>query len=230
MRGIMDAVFPASAGDVRSCWLRRCGILLAALAVNLMLFAVMPCLLTRDAAPPSKQEAAQRINVIRVKEADSPVKRTLDKPPDPPPERRAPQPATPRPAPVKLSLPFDVNPRLPAGPNDLALPVVPPARIEGLADIFATGDLDSPLVVLVRIPPVYPMSAKNRGKEGWVKVRFIVNEDGSVEDVSVVESEPKSIFDDAVVRSVSGWRFKAGTVGGVPVKTRAETVVRFKLD
>lgn len=226
----MDAVFPAFAGGGRSAWLRRCGILLVALAVNLMLFAVMPCLLTRNTAPPSRQEAAQRINVVRVHEADSPVKRIVDKPPEPPPERRPPQPAAPRPASAKLSLPFDVNPRLPVGPNTLTLPVMPPARVEELADPFATGDLDSPLAVLVRVPPVYPLSAKNRGTEGWVKVRFIVNEDGSVEDVAVVESEPKVIFDEAVVRSVSGWRFKAGTVGGVPVRTRAETVVRFKLD
>jgi protein TonB len=74
------------------------------------------------------------------------------------------------------------------------------------------------------------MSAKSRGTEGWVQVRFIVNEDGSVGNVSVEDSDPKTIFNDAVIRSVSGWKFKTATIGGLPVKTWAETTVRFKLD
>lgn len=216
-----------------SLWLRRLCIITMALALNLALFGLMPYLLTRNSAAPTRQQEGHQINVIRLKQVDSPVKRSTEKPPEPPPERQAPKPQTAKPAPTKLSLPFDVNPRLPAaGPDSLSLPVAPMAQFGAgnLADIFSTGDLDSPLIVLVRIPPVYPMSAKNRGKEGWVKVRFIVHEDGSVGSISVVESEPKTIFDDAVIRSVSGWKFKAGTVGGVPVKTWAETVVRFKLD
>jgi len=210
--------------------LRSLGIGLTAVVLNLALFGLMPYLLTRNAAAPSRQQEIHQINVIRLKQADTPVKRTNEKPPEPPPERQTPKPQAPKPAVAKLSLPFDINPRLPGAPDSLTLPVVPAAQVAGLADIFSTGDLDAPLTVLVRIPPVYPMSAKNRGTEGWVKVRFIVHEDGSVGSVSVLESQPKTIFDDAVVRSVSGWKFKAGTIGGAPVKTWAETVVRFKLD
>ena len=211
-------------------WLRGLCIILAALAINLALFGLMPYLLTRNSAAPTRQQEIHQINVIRLKQADSPVKRSPEKPPEPPPERQTVKPQIPKPAAAKLSLPFAVNPRLPGAPDSLTLPVVPAAQVAGLADIFSTGDLDAPLTVLVRIPPVYPLSAKNRGTEGWVKVRFIVHEDGSVGSVSVLESQPKTIFDDAVIRSVSGWKFKAGTIGGAPVKTWAETVVRFKLD
>lgn len=210
--------------------LRGIGIIVAALVLNLALFGLMPYLLTRNAAAPDRQQETHQINVIRLKQADSPVKRNNEKPPEPPPQRQIPKPQAPKPAAAKLSLPYAVNPRLPGAPDGLTLSVVPAAQIAGPADIFSTGDLDLPLAVLVRIPPVYPMSAKNRGTEGWVKVRFIVDENGSVGSVSVLESEPKTIFDDAVVRSVSGWKFKAGTIGGAPVKAWAETVVRFKLD
>ncbi len=236
MKGIMDAALPLSVCQGHwspRLWLRRLGIVAAALMLNLALFGLMPYLLTRNSAPSARQPEVHQINVIRLKQADSPVKRSTEKPPEPPPERQAPKPETAKLAPTKLSLPFDVNPRLPAaGPDSLSVPVASLSQFSAgnLADIFSTGDLDLPLTVLARIPPVYPMSAKNRGTEGWVKVRFIVHEDGSVGSVSVVESEPKTIFDDAVIRSVTGWRFKAGTVGGVPVKTWAETVVRFKLD
>lgn len=211
-------------------WLGRLALLIAALTINLALFGLMPCLLTRGPSSPSLEHLVAQINVIRLKQPEPPAKRVTEKPPEPPPERKAPKPATPKPMQARLSLPFDVNPRLPAAPDSLNLPVVPAAQIAGLTDIFSSGDLDSPLMVLVRIPPVYPMSAKKRGMEGWVRVRFIVHEDGSVGSVSVEESDPKTIFDAAVFHSVSGWRFKAGTIGGLPVKTWAETVVRFKLD
>jgi periplasmic protein TonB len=229
----MDSVLSTTAcGAPRSrrFWLRCLGISLAALTLNLALFGLMPYLLTRNAAAPDRQMEVHQINVIRLKQADSPVKRNNEKPPKPPPEQRTPKPQTPKPSIAKLSLPFDINPRLPGAVDSLSLPVVPATQVAGLADIFTTGDLDSALVVLVRTPPVYPMSAKNRGTEGWVKVRFVVHEDGSVGSVSVLESEPKTLFDDAVIRSVSSWKFKAGTIGGTPVKTWAETVVRFKLD
>jgi protein TonB len=32
------------------------------------------------------------------------------------------------------------------------------------------------------------------------------------------------------MRCVSGWRFKPGTVEGMPVKAWAETTIRFKLE
>jgi len=100
----------------------------------------------------------------------------------------------------------------------------------GIGEIFAAGDLDKPLMVLSRIPPVYPLRARTRGTEGWVRVKFVVHEDGTVGSISVLESEPDTVFNDAVIRTVSGWRFQAGTVGGVPIKAWAETTVRFKLD
>ena len=202
----------------------------AALLINLALFGLMPYLLTRDGGEAKNQDLAIPVNVIRLKQPESPVKRTPEKRPEPPPPKQTVKPPQAKAVPTKLSLPFAINPRLPSSPSTLNLPVMPPGRIGLPTDIFNDGDLDAPLSVVVRVPPVYPLGAKNRGTEGWVKVRFIVNEDGTVHGVTVVDSQPQKTFDEAVIRAVSGWRFKAGTVGGVPVKSRAETVVRFKLD
>lgn len=201
-----------------------------ALLVNLALFGLMPYLLTKGAGSAKIQELTIPVNVIRLKQPDSPVKRTPEKPPEPPPPKQTVKPPAAKVAPTKLSLPFDINPRLPASPSTLNLPVLPPGRIGVPTDIFNDGDLDAPLSVVVRVPPIYPLGAKNRGTEGWVKVGLVINEDGMVQEVAIIDSEPKKTFDEAVIRAVSAWRFKAGTVGGVPVKSRAETVVRFKLD
>jgi protein TonB len=217
-------------GSWQQRWQKRLAPAVAALLVNLALFGLMPYLLTRGNGDITNEDLAIPVNVIRLKQPDSPVKRTPEKPPEPPPPKQTVKPPAARAVPTKLSLPFDINPRLPSSPSSLSLPVLPPGRIGAPTDIFNDGDLDAPLTVLVRVPPVYPLGAKNRGTEGWVKVRLIVNEDGTVREVTIIDSEPKKTFDEAVIRAVSGWRFKAGTVGGVPVKSRAETVVRFKLD
>ena len=80
------------------------------------------------------------------------------------------------------------------------------------------------------MPPVYPPSAKRRGIEGWVKVRFVVNPRGEVQDVSIVDAKPPGVFDDSVTRCVFGWRFQPGTVDGTPVSAWVETTVRFELE
>jgi protein TonB len=102
--------------------------------------------------------------------------------------------------------------------------------ITALQGAFSVGQLDGPLTTLTRIPPVYPIQARRRGIEGWVKVAFIVNENGDVGSITVLKSEPEGLFDKSVERCVRGWRFKPGTVGGTPVKAQVETVIRFELE
>jgi len=201
-----------------------------ALVLNLVLFSLLPLLVSTNPVRPEIDEMLLPITLMHLKPPELPVKKKIEPPLPPVRKQPPPKPPAERMVSPKLSLPFELNTSLPAASDSLSLPVMPPSDLGNLDSIFTSGDLDSGLTTLVRIPPIYPIGAKNRGIEGWVKVRFIVNEDGSVSNINVVESKPKKIFDDAVLRSVSVWRFKPGRVGGVPVKTWAETVVRFNLD
>ena len=125
---------------------------------------------------------------------------------------------------------FEINPKLPAGAG-IELPVAPVDMTNlGLQNVFDTGDLDRPLTVLTRMPPFYPLAAKRKGTKGWVKVKFIVNELGRVEEVTIVDAQPPGVFDTSVIRCMSGWRFKPGTVKGEAVRVWAETTVRFELE
>jgi protein TonB len=81
----------------------------------------------------------------------------------------------------------------------------------------------------VRIPPIYPIQAKRRGIEGWVKVTFLVNQQGLVEKIKIVDSHPTGVFDQSAIRSVSTWRFNPGTVEGVAVNTWATQTLKFEL-
>ncbi len=71
---------------------------------------------------------------------------------------------------------------------------------------------------------------KRREKEGWMKIRLLLDEKRTNKKVDVIESEPPGVFDNSVIRSASSWRFTPGTVNGVPVKTLVETKMRFELD
>lgn len=204
---------------------------LVAVVFNLALFLVMPALIAVRPQKQSFEQLDQHIILTKVRQEQE-QKKKEKKLPEPPKEK--PEPLRPtvtkmavqRP---KLSLPFELNTRLPAITGSLELPPIdtslPQADVSGL---FSVGDLDGELLPLAQLPPEYPYSARRRRVEGWVKVQFIVNEQGRVESVRIVESKPAGIFDSAVQRAVSRWRFKPGTIGGTTVKTRVEQTVVFK--
>ena len=96
--------------------------------------------------------------------------------------------------------------------------------------LFAASQLDNPLAAITKAAPLYPPAAKRRNIEGWIKVTFLVDEQGQVDRVSVLAAEPEGIFDQAVLRCVSAWRFKPGTKGGVAVKALVEQTITFRLE
>jgi protein TonB len=204
---------------------------LAAVGLNLVLYLLMPHLMDPAPSQPSIASLVPQVNVIRIKRPETQVKRKDVKPPDPPKTqepRRAPQ----RPVQAKLTLPFEINPKMPGGPDTLELPPLESAPMVSadLSNVFSTGQLDAPLTTLVRIPPVYPMRARRRGIQGWAKVSFVVDEKGHVHDVSILEVKPPGFFEQSVKRCVAGWRFKPGTIEGMPVRTKAETTIRYTLE
>jgi protein TonB len=212
------------------------GAALGALAINLGLFALMPHLLDAPEQRPVFEKLIPRVNVIRLPRPETPVEHRQARPPAPQPIKpvtaAAPSGKAAKPAPADLRLRFEITPRLGGGP---VVAETPPAKIATF-DVAAppsmvdAAALDRPLTPVSRIPPIYPAAAKHRGIEGWVRVRFEVDEQGQVGKVTVIEAEPEGVFDDSVIRCVRQWRFKPGTVGGVPVRARAETTVRFELE
>jgi protein TonB len=213
---------------------------LVAVGLNLVLFFLMPHLADPSPSQSSIGILVPQVNVIRVKRPDSDVRRKPSIPPKPPEPKQISKPdAMPwQPLREKLTLPFEVNTKLPGGPNSLVLPPLKSAPLVNtsvfntsvLQSAFSVGQLDGPLTTLIRIPPVYPAPARTRGIEGWVKVAFIVDETGRVGDITILDAKPKDLFDQSVERCVRGWRFKPGTVEGIPVKAKVETVVDFKLE
>ena len=152
-------------------------------------------------------------------------------------------PVTPTPPPVRPPRPVPDEPVRPPGPTgpDLDDPeigrsgrgervVVPTFGTEIPIGTTTIGVDRDPLPV-VRIDPDYPQRAINGEIEGWVDVQFSVTATGAVTDVVIVDSEPKSIFDEAVLKAVARWRYNPKVEEGVAVeRIGMRTRVLFELD
>ena len=94
-----------------------------------------------------------------------------------------------------------------------------------------TAGSDRDVIPLVRVPPDYPPRALARGLEGWVQVRFTITPTGTVKDPTVVNADPKQIFDDAALKAIARWRYNPRVEGGVAVeRVGVETIIRFQLE
>ncbi len=204
-----------------------------AILINLGVLSLMPKLLDREPATPHRLTDTHKIDLFKVKPPVAPIKKSVLKKAEK--TKRKPVPAKNRAAvrpPVnRLSFPFRIEARLPEDIGIHHLPPIEPVVLDGIGpqDAFNQAELDNPLVPVSKVPPVYPLRARRQGIEGWVAVKFLVNRDGRVESVSILDSNPPKVFDQSVLRCVRAWHFKTGTISGVPVNTWVETTVKFKL-
>ena len=69
-------------------------------------------------------------------------------------------------------------------------------------------------VALQRVQPDYPVREKIRGVTGKVDLQFGIDTDGSVRDVSVLDSTPEHVFDNVAIAALKRWRFAAPADAG----------------
>jgi TonB family protein len=67
-----------------------------------------------------------------------------------------------------------------------------------------------------RVEPEFPRAALKAGTErGAVTARMTLDSDGNVTRVDIVQSDPRRLFDQAVVQALSQWRYPEGRSGRV---------------
>ena len=92
----------------------------------------------------------------------------------------------------------------------------------------ATGN--RPVQLLSGSGPQYPSEARAAGIEGYVVVRYGIDRQGNVINISVVEAVPEGVFDDAALVAVSSWRYQPKMVAGEAQETPlVESTVHFKI-
>jgi protein TonB len=144
----------------------------------------------------------------------------------------------------KRELPKKEEPPEPPPPPDLQMAA--PADSDGSemaiaapsvnVDIDIGGGLnmgvapsDTDATPLVRVSPIYPPRATERGIEGYVVVRYTIAVNGTVKDPEVIDSKPSRIFDRAAIRAVKKWKFKPKIVDGEAVEQPGK-VIRFPFE
>ena len=93
-----------------------------------------------------------------------------------------------------------------------------------------TADLvDVPPKPIARGSFKYPPTAKKNGIKGYVVLSVLVDTDGSVNQVQVLESSPSGIFDAAALQGIRAWHFEPAKYKGDAVRVWAKQRIRFDL-
>lgn len=78
--------------------------------------------------------------------------------------------------------------------------------------------------------PPYPSAERNAGIQGTVTIRFLIDQNGNVEDVAIINSSGNANLDSAAVSAGYKWRFSpAKSKTGNPVRCYANIPVTFKI-
>ena len=82
-------------------------------------------------------------------------------------------------------------------------------------------------VLVHRVDPAYPATARLSHTEGDVVLRAVIGKDGGVESLRVVSGHP--LLNAAAVNAVSQWRFRPYQLNGASIEVEAQITVRFVL-
>ena len=78
-------------------------------------------------------------------------------------------------------------------------------------------------------PPKYPILARRRGYEGTVVLRVLVDVQGKVKTLQIVESSGHRILDRAALAAVKKWGFEPGSRGKEKVGMWVKVPIKFQL-
>lgn len=194
-------------------------IVLAAV-ITLSLFFLMQALIASGDKTLSEPPVGKVLDFVRVPKEENVQKKEnkLKRPPKPeapPPEMEAPQMDSSKPDGQGAALDFGADMS-----NDISLD-------GGLA----LGSGDGEYLPIVKVTPVYPRRALQRGIQGYVIVEFTVSKIGAVVDAFVVEANPEDIFDQAAIDAAKKFKYKPRVVNGEPAAVSGvQNRITFKID
>ena len=112
-----------------------------------------------------------------------------------------------------------------------ALPVAaaaaPPSPASSAPQVAPTHDQG--LIPLVRVKPIYPVFARQRGIEGQVTLSFTITAEGRVKNPEVISASPSGVFERNALRAIRRWRFKPKHSNGQAVAQRVTQTIEFAL-
>jgi len=180
------------------------------------LFWLMNYLVLEGEGELDEAEGYRTVDFVRVQESEELQTRERQRPQPPPPEEPPPQPPQLQPRNVQTH----------DAAASFAMPDISvPTNIAGGPSLGNNTDL----IPVVRLAPQYPRQAARMGISGWVRLRIVVNPDGTVREAKPVEADPRGLFEAAAVTAALRGRFRPRMVDGAAVESAGEYTVTFSL-
>lgn len=191
--------------------------LFAAVGIAGALFWLMHYLILSTERELEEVESFKTVDFVRVQQDERLETRQRSRP-EPPPAQEPPPPTPQLKAQsfnqMEVSTAFGM-------PN-----VSVPTNISGGPSLIAQN---ADLIPIVRLAPQYPRQAAMAKISGWVRLRIVVNPDGSVREARAIDAQPRGIFEAAAVTAALRGRFRPRMVDGVAVESTGEYTVTFSL-
>jgi TonB family protein len=107
-----------------------------------------------------------------------------------------------------------------SGPHP-AIPEIPTPSIVHLMHI-------DPAMLIHRVEPIFPVLARQTGREGRVELHALIGTDGVVRSLQTLEGDP--MFYQSALDAVRQWRYKPLLLNGHPVEIDTHITVIYKLN
>ena len=166
---------------------------------------------------------------------------TLTTPPPPPPE----------PKPVVVPPPPTVQPVVPPKPEEKPQPP-PPPKPDVTIPAPKSEPPPPPVTPSVAVPPpkpnpqeyvpvtqpnfvqqaahVYPPEAARRHQQGVVVLLLYISGGGTIDKIEIVKSSGFPLLDAAAIREMKQSKFEPAMDGAIPVRSRAQASVTYRLE
>lgn len=102
---------------------------------------------------------------------------------------------------------------------------------EALDTIVESSRQLTPAKQIERTAPRYPKQELRNGNQAWVHIAYCIDESGSPQNVTVLDSVGSAKFDQAAIDSVKRWKFEPALVNGEPSwQSRNQSLITFAIE
>ncbi|MGC9421570.1 MULTISPECIES: energy transducer TonB [unclassified Vibrio] len=187
------------------------------------LFTFMAWMVNNDGLRSPQQSQSLSFNMVMVEQEQDVQRRQRAIPeqpqmPEPPPK-----------APVTKPQSTVANTVTPTSVPSLGLDTA----INGIAinaPTFGDFGANQQALPLYRVEPNYPARALKRNIEGYVVLRFTIDETGRPTEIQVVDANPRRMFEREAMQALRSWKYQPKLLDGTAVTQPGQTVkLEFKL-
>lgn len=200
---ILDSLSLNKTGD----YIRLAIGLALGLAITAGLFWMMQYLIATADRTLNESTSGALLDFVRLKRDETVQRRQLKPKKPPPPDAPPPQPPTP-----KLE-------SLDPSADKIAIAAVPVETDIEMSGGFSLGVGEGDYLPIVKVAPIYPARALQRGLEGFCVVQYTVTSLGSIKDPVVIADQcTSSLFHRASLQAALKFKYKPRVLDGVAVE------------